>query len=340
MASGRTGIVTGGTWCADHNKLVEHWPGEEEVVEILTEEVRGGGSACNLAIDLKRLDPRLPVSTIGIVGDDEDGRILLSEAHAAGIECSRLSVITGTRTNYTDAYSSRVTGRRTHLFHAGTNAVLSPDHFEFSDVAARILHLGLPGVHAIMDRLWHDDDNGWVCVLKKARHEGIETNLELCSVPADRLFRIVRPCLPHLDFLVVNDFEIAAIAGHHASHEDTTDVAACLAAAKAVIAAGPMRLVAVHFPAGAIVVARDGQELHVPSVVAPSDQIVGTNGAGDAFAAGLIYGLHEGWELEEAVRLGHSAAAASLRGVGTTDAVQSWQQCLSLAAKWGWRERI
>jgi len=66
----RKGIVTGGTWCADHNKFVTHWPGEEEVVEILTNEVRGGGSACNLGIDMKRLDPDIPVSTIGLIGDD------------------------------------------------------------------------------------------------------------------------------------------------------------------------------------------------------------------------------------------------------------------------------
>ena len=76
----RKGIVTGGTWCADHNKCVSHWPGEEEVVEILTNEVRGGGSACNLAIDLKRLDPDFSVSTIGLIGDDEDGRTLIAEA--------------------------------------------------------------------------------------------------------------------------------------------------------------------------------------------------------------------------------------------------------------------
>ena len=34
-AESRKGFVTGGTWCADHNKLVERWPKEEEVVEII-----------------------------------------------------------------------------------------------------------------------------------------------------------------------------------------------------------------------------------------------------------------------------------------------------------------
>ena len=76
----RTGILTGGTWCADHNRLVERWPEEDGLVQILSEDIRGGGSACNLAIDIKRLDPDLAVATIGLVGGDEDGRILLKQA--------------------------------------------------------------------------------------------------------------------------------------------------------------------------------------------------------------------------------------------------------------------
>ena len=336
----RRGVVTGGTWCADHNKIVEHWPGEDEVVEILSEEVRGGGSACNLGIDLKRLDPQFAVSTIGLVGDDEDGRILLAEADTAGIERSRLKVDPEARTNYTDAFTSSSSGRRTHLFHAGTSALLTPDHFDFSDVDARILHLGLPGIHAKLDAAWGADANGWVTVLKKARAAGIETNLELCSIPAERIAAIVRPCLAHLDLLIVNDFEIAAIAGKATGHEEEVDVVACREAARAVFAQGAMRFLAVHFPGGAIALTRDGDEIRKPSVAVPPEAVVGANGAGDAFAAGVLYGLHEGWSLGEAIALGHAAAATSVRSLGTTDAVESWRQCLDFASECGWRNPI
>ena len=336
----RRGVVTGGTWCADHNKVVGRWPAEDELVEILKEEVRGGGSACNLGIDLKRLDPDFPVSTIGLVGDDEDGRILLAEADATGIERSRLAVIAGARTNYTDAYTSGRTGRRTHLFHAGTGALLTPDHFDFSSDNARILHLGLPGVHARLDAPWQADANGWVAILKKARAAGIETNLELCSIPAARIAEIVRPCLAHLDFLIVNEFEIAAIAGKPVGHETDVDIETCREAALAVFADGAMRLLAVHFPGGAIALTADGHEIRKPSLAVPPEAVVGANGAGDAFAAGVLYGLHEGWDLGETIALGHAAAAASIRSLGTTDAVRSWQECLDLAARWGWRAPI
>ena len=337
-SSERRGIVTGGTWCADHNKFLSHWPGEEEEVEILRNDVRGGGSACNFAIDMKRLDPEMPVSTIGLVGDDENGRVLIAEADAAGIDRSNLVVVKHGQTSHTDAYTSAQTGRRTHLYLPGTANELTPDHFDFSQVQARILHLGLPGVHAGLDGPWQGDANGWVTVLKKARDCGIATNLELCSIPAERLAELVRPCLEHLDLLVVNDFEISAIAGFDVSHGSSIDFDQCMEAALKVLDQGAMQMVVTHFPAGAIAVDADGAQYSRPSVNIPNDEITGTNGAGDAFAAGLLYGLHQDWDVAAALELGHATAAASVRGLGTTDSVGSWSECLDLASAWGWRE--
>ena len=333
----RKGIVTGGTWCADHNKRVSHWPGEEEVVEILANEVRGGGSACNLAIGLKRLDPDFLVSTIGLIGDDEDGRTLIAKADAAGIDLSGLMIAENGSTSHTDAFTAADTGRRTHLFLPGTAAQLTPDHFDFSGVIARILHLGLPGLHAKLDSAWGDDVNGWVTVLKEARAAGIATNLELCSIPAERIAQIVRPCLAHLDLLVVNDFEIAAVAGLEIGHGVEVDVEHCLNAARNVLSRGSMQLVVVHFPGGAVAVGQGGEEFLKPSLDIPREAIQGTNGAGDAFAAGLLYGLHQEWSVMEAMELGHASAAASVRGLGTTDTVVSWRECLELASCWGWQ---
>ena len=73
------GVLTGGTWCVDLNKSIPLWPDEDTMSYVLEVDRQGGGSGCNMAIDLKRLDPRLPVQTMGLVGDDADGRFLLAE---------------------------------------------------------------------------------------------------------------------------------------------------------------------------------------------------------------------------------------------------------------------
>lgn len=338
MTSDRRGFLTGGTWCADYNRSVSHWPGEDGLAELFEEERHGGGSSCNLALDMKRLDPSVPIETIGLVGDDDDGRYLKQTAQAAGIDVRQMAVTAAAATQFCDAYVSLRSHRRTHIFHAGTAALLTPDHFDFATTRMRYLHLGLPGVHRILDGPWHDEPNGWVAVLKKARAAGLKTNLELASVDRGLMAKLVAPCLPHLDFLIVNDIEIGAIADLDTVGPDATDRQACERAARRVLERGSMGLVAVHCPAFAIAVTRDGATTTLPSVAIPEAEVLGANGAGDAFAAGMLYGIHEDWPVKDCLRLAHATAAVSLRSISTTGAVVSWPECLALAERWGQRQ--
>jgi len=340
MPQQRAGFVTGGTWCVDRNKMLAYWPGEDGLVEIEAVEQAGGGSACNFAVDMKRLDPAMPVETIALVGDDEDGRFLAAEADAHGIVRAQWTVTRDTATQYTDAFGSRRSGRRTHLYFPGTASLLTPDHFDFTATRARILHLGLPGVHRRMDSAWGEDANGWVAVLRRARAAGLRTNLELASIPAARLADLVRPCLPHLDTLIVNDHEIGALAGETTVRDGVTDVAACARAAQAVLALGPLDLVVAHFPLGAVAAVRGGAVLRQPSLNVPATAVAAANGAGDAFAAGTMYGVHEGFAVADALALGRATAAASLRALSTSGAVESWRGCLALAETWGVRPAL
>ncbi|WP_275786491.1 carbohydrate kinase family protein [Pararhizobium gei] len=333
----RHGFIAGGTWCLDRNRKIDVWPREDSVGIAWGLEERGGGPACNLAIDIKRLDPSIPVETIGLVGDDAAGRKLIAEADRAGIERRQMHVSREAPTHATEAFISQASGQRTHISDLGVSSLLSPDHFDFSATTARFMHLGLPGIHPTMDGRWKDDVNGWVTVLKAARQAGLRTNLELCTVTPERLRGLILPCLPFLDTLIVNDSEIGALAQIPTLANGRTDIEACVAAATGILRQGAMQLVTVHFPEGAITVPRDGQAVYVGSVTVPAEVIVGPNGAGDAFAAGFLYGLHENWPLEDSLWLGHAAAACSLRTAGTTDGVARWRDCLETAAQWGRR---
>jgi sugar/nucleoside kinase (ribokinase family) len=329
------GFIAGGTWCLDRNRRIDAWPREDSVGIAWGLEERGGGPACNLAIDIKRLDPAIPVETIGLVGNDEAGRKLIAEAERAGLDHRQMHVSDQATTHTTEAFISQASGLRTHISEIGVSALLSPDHFDFSGTTARFLHLGLPGIHPTMDAPWGDNANGWVTVLKAARAAHLETNLELCTVTPERLRGLILPCLPHLDTLIVNDKEIGALAEMETTRDGRTDVDACAAASAVMLPQGAMRLIAIHFPEGAITVTRSGEKIFVPSFKIPRNAIVGPNGAGDAFAAGFMYGLHEDWAVKDCLLLGHAAAACSLRSAGTTDGVVEWKQCLETARQWG-----
>lgn len=334
----RRGFITGGTWCVDNNRMVTHWPGEDGHAQFIEEERHGGGSGCNFALNIKRLDSTIPVETITIVGDDELGRFLRSLARDAGVGHEQMHVTANASTQWTDAFVSKASGRRTHIFNSGASLSLTPDHFDFSSTNARYLHLGLPGMHKHLDGPWQGDANGWVTVLKRARAAGLKTNMELASIDAEELAKLVRPCLAHLDLIVVNDGEIGALSGIDTLPGGVTDISACQQAARHVLENGAMDMVVVHCPVIAIAVTRDGKVFTKPSTQIPRELVAGANGAGDAFAAGMLYGVHEGWSVDDALTLAHASAAASLRSLSTTGAVEPWQECLELANEWGWRK--
>ncbi len=333
----RRGVATAGTWCVDFNKSIADWPAEDTTNEVLAMDRQGGGSACNMAIDLKRLDPAFPVETMGVVGDDDNARFLFAQCDAFGVERKGLVGLPGGATMSVDAFNVISTGRRTHFYHQGVAALMNPEHFDFSHSRARFLHLGLPGAHVRMDAPWREDANGWVTTLRAARRCGLVTNLELMSIARAKVAALARPCLPHLDMLIVNDFEIGALTDIETRDANGANPKAVARAVDAALSLGAMGLVAAHFPEGAIAATREGGRYALGSVAAPGDAIVGVNGAGDAFAAGLLYGLHEGWPIEQGLRLGHACAAASMRAVSTTGGVAPVAECSALAEKWGLR---
>ena len=336
--SGKRGVVSAGTWCVDFNKSIARWPQEDTSNEVLAVDRQGGGSGFNMAIDLKRLDQNFPVEAMGLVGDDDLGRFLFSQCDAHGVARDRLKFAPEGATMSVDAFNVIESGRRTHFYHQGVAAQMTPDDFDFSTTRARFLHLGLPGAHKAMDRPWRGEANGWVAVLRKAKRAGLKTNLELMTTGADQLAELGRPCLLHLDTLIVNDFEVGALAGRAVRRPDgATDVGAVRAAVVETLALGAMDWVVAHFPEGAVAVGRDGTQTELGSVAMPADAVAGANGAGDAFAAGMLYGLHENWPIENALRLAHASAAASMRAVSTTAGVASVAECLALADKWGLR---
>jgi len=336
---GRLGVLTAGTWCVDLNKSILAWPREDSMNHIVAVDRKGGGSGCNMAIDLKRLDPSLPVETMGLIGDDGDGRFLLDQCDAFGIGREGLQVSRVDATPFSDCYNSLESRRRTHFYGPGVASLLSPDHFDFSRTQARILHLGLPGAHKIMDARWNGESTGWAATLRKARAKGLQTNLEMVSTERTKVRSFGLSCLPHLDLLIVNDYEIGCVADVETRDETGAIPGRVEEALREAFTLGPLKLAVVHFPEGAIAMTSDGSCVALGSLAIPPEMIAGVNGAGDAFAAGVLYGWHEGLPIEKSLRLGHACAAASMREVSTTAGVPSVSDCWALADAYGHRPK-
>jgi len=110
------------------------------------------------------------------------------------------------------------------------------------------------------------------------------------------------------------------------------------AMALSLIEQGVSVLAVVHFPAGCVAAAPGGRTWRQGSVRLPREQVRSTTGAGDAFAAGVILGLHEGWPAERCLRLAVASAAACVRSPNTSDGIKPADQCLAEADRAGYRQ--
>ena len=304
MGRDRNGITCAGNWIVDRVKIIDAWPQEERLADVLSETRSGGGGAHNVCIDLARMKAPFPLRAVGIVGDDEDGRWLLAEAFQHAVDISGLHKSKEASTSYTDVMTVRATGRRTFFHSRGANRLLAPRHIESGP--SRILHLAylllLDGIDAAAPQ-----------ILQNARAAGVKTSVDVVSDERGRYREVVLPVLDHVDYLFLNDFEAGRCSERELRRPDGAPDREAIRAAAATLWRN--NLVVIHMPEGAFAKSPEG-ELWVPSKPVP--RVISAVGAGDAFAAGVLFGLHEGWPVQQAVDLGHLAAGACLGHETTT----------------------
>lgn len=258
--------------------------------------VQPGGCAANTAIVLGRLG--VPARVVGRVGDDLFGEMVVRYLRDRGIDVSGVLRTPGQGTSKTVALS--VVGEDRRFFHTfGANGSLAAGDLRDAALSeVEVVYVGgylvLPGLHQseLAERF------------RAARGFGARTVLDVV-VPTDRddlSLESVQELLPLTDVFVPNEDEARALTGE----EDVR------AQAERIVAAGARTVVVKRGGSGAFV--RNGDEAF--ELPAPPVEAVEPSGAGDAFAAGLIVGILEGWSLARSVRYASVIGASACTALG------------------------
>ncbi len=335
MMNPRSGIIAGGNWIVDHVKIIDTWPPQDALATILSESAGNGGAPYNLLKNLAKLGASFPLEAVGLVGDDTDGRTILADCQKHRIVTAQLRTTGDGATSYTDVMTERATGRRTFFHQRGANALLGPEHFDFSATRAKLFHLGYI---LLLDSLDKPDATGQPqasTVLQSARAAGLLTSLDCVSENSDRFHSVVKPVLPSVDLFFANDFEAEKLTGIPLGRDATLSRFAVEMSARELIRLGVGRWAFIHFPEGACACSVAGEIRWQPAVRMPAAEIKGTAGAGDAFAAGVLMGIHENWPMARCLELGVSAAAASLQHPTCSASIRPQAECLALAQTLG-----
>ena len=174
-------------------------------------------------------------------------------------------------------------------------------------------------------------------LLAAAQAAGLKTSIDVVSEASDRFKAVVVPALKFCDYAIINEYEAGQVTGFRIRKEGVLDTVSLRHAAGAILQHGVKELVVIHFPEGCFARTRDGKDHWQPSLKVPDKHIAGTAGAGDAFCAGVLLGLHEGWELQKSLLTGVMAAAASLSDPTCTGGMKPLAVVETLKKKYGVR---
>ncbi|WP_285057435.1 carbohydrate kinase family protein [Pedobacter ginsengisoli] len=337
----KNGILVGGNWIIDQVKVVDAFPEEEKLVNILMEYSSNGGSAYNILKALVKLKADFPLYGLGLVGDDERGAGVIQECLDMGIDATQIKKLQNENTSYTDVMTVKSTGKRTFFHQRGANAHLDRKHFDFSGSTAKIFHLGYLLLLDKLDIIEPDGETGAAKVLKEAKQKGLITSADIVSEKSNRFKDVIPSSLKYIDYLFVNEFEAGMIAGVNTVTDDGYLIPdKCYEAASTILKMGVNKWVILHFPAGTIAVDHLGNTLFQPCIDLPPYKIQGSVGAGDAFAAGVLLGIHNDWQMRASLELGVCAAASSLFSATSSDGIVPADECLLLSEVYGYKTQF
>ena len=298
------GIAVAGSALVDEINEIEAYPEVGRLAQIYCVKRAAGGLVPNVGIDIRRINPALTVRAYGKIGCDEKGEFLLNTLRENGVNVSGIKQSETLGTSFTQVMSA-VGGERTFFTYAGASAFFGYGDIPFEKITAKIFHLG----YFLL--LGQVDNGDGVKILKELKKRNIKTSIDLVSSAAGGYEKVL-PCLPYVDYLIINELEAAALCGE----KDTENLRN---SAEKLKAKGVRESVIIHKAEKACYLGEKYTEAN--SLIVPQELFKGKTGAGDAFCAGVLTEIYENAAPEQVLETGIRAAAASILQASATDGV-------------------
>lgn len=285
-------------------------PGSGENIHVPRLAVMPGGKATNAAVTLVRLGAA--VHLISNTGRDHWGEQLRQELAAAGIQTSLIGRHPSQPTGIV-IMLAEASGQTAYIAHPAAGRSVSA-----ADIRQRLTPL-LPRLDGLLFNLEADE-------------AALQTAADLAYAAGVPIFVDAGPVRPyaaglwqHAAILSPNEPEAAALVGHNLADE-----AAVVAAAQALLAAGP--------PVVVLKLGARGAYWATPTAAgwAPAFpiQVIDPAGAGDAFTAGLVWASLTGQPLPQAVRWANACGAIVAGRFGTMPAMPQAEEVRQFLASY------
>lgn len=335
MLGEEKGFTIAGTTLVDIVKHIDRYPEAGMLVNIHDINYAVGGCMPNTAINLAKIDRRIPISVIGKVGTDENGRYIVSTLQKYGINVSKMCYTSQNPTSFCDVMSVP-SSERTFFHKKGANAEFCPDDIDLNSLNCNLFHIGYVLLLDMFDA--EDKQYGTVMArfLSEVQKRGIKTSIDLVSDSSGNYGKRVIPVLKYCNYVIINEIEccgIWSIEPRHESGKINVDNV-CLAMQKC-MEAGVGDKVVVHCKECSFALDAKGNFTTIPSLRVPREDIKGTVGAGDAFCAGCLYAIYNNYTDKQMLEFASAAAACNLLEANAVDGMKPRNEILMLAEKYG-----
>jgi sulfofructose kinase len=280
--------------------VVDRFPEPNTKTAIQNVRVEPGGQVATALVTCATLG--LKTRYIGSVGNDDRGRMQIESLRSAGLDTSLVRVVEGAVTQFAIILLEKGVGERTILWHHDPLLNYPLEQLDRTIITSgRILHLdGCDTAAALQAARW-------------AREASIPVIVDIDEMYDDSTEELLR----HVDYLIAAEDFARRVLGDVAPEE----------AVRALADRFGCGVVGMTLGAKGAVIAENGRIVRSAGFKV---EVADTTGAGDVFHGAFIYGLLQGWRLEDIARFANAAAALKCTKLGARRGIPGIEEIQSL----------
>ena len=291
-------------------------PGRELLLQRPRLEVHVGGAEANVAVALARLGHESAVA--GVLPSNALGEAALGELRRHGVDTSAIARRDGRMGLY--FYTAGALDRPGEVLYDRADSAFARHAVDALDWPARLRGRARLHLSGVTPALGAEPARAALEAARAARAAGVAVSFDgnyrgsLWAQRTGEAPRVLRELMQEADMVFADHRDLQIVLG--LDFESLAPDLRFAAAARAAFDAFPrlQRFTATqrvqhsvdHHDLGAWLATRDGTLHALPA--APLSPIVDRIGTGDAFAAGLLHGLHSGWDDARSLRFALAAA--------------------------------
>ncbi len=301
----RDSVLVVGSSNMDMVLTTENFPKPGETIFAKRFQMFPGGKGANQAVGVAKLC--IKTNFITKMGNDEFREKLTSNISAAGVDVNDI-IIDEVESTGIALITVNSSGENQIMVVSGSNMRLTPDEIEtkkdlFGKAKILLVQLEVP-LDAIIKTVSLAKENEMIVILNPAPAK---------YLPEDLLGKI--------DYLTPNETELEILSGNPAHDEESI-----IEAAKNLISKGVKNVIVTVGAKGAMLVNNERTKIFPGKKV----KAVDTTAAGDAFNAGLAYGLFHDYTLDESITLANIVAALAVTKMGAQTSMSTNAEVMNI----------